>query len=149
MRRADLVSSGLLTLAGLLTFFFVIPAQTGKGATYGLAADFFPNVSVIALTAIMGAFFVHRALSRRRADRDAEAPVTPGNWRFIGAMTALFAIDVLVLVFLGFIAAGALAVAVFMVLAGERRVIAVALTSACLPTAVYLVVAVALRVPLP
>lgn len=149
MRRADLVSSGLLTLAGLLTLFFVIPAETGKGATYGLAADFFPNVSVIALTAIMGAFFVYRAVFRSRAGGDDDAPVTPGNWRFLGAIAAFFAVDFLVLAVLGFIAGGALAVAAFMVLAGERRAIPVALASACVPTAIFLVVAAALRIPLP
>lgn len=156
MKTADIMSCGLLTLLGLVLLFVVIPGfvplETGPG--FGLAATTMPNVAIVTLTVLAGLFFTYRLRAGHpqndsgRKD-DATPPIPRKSWLFL-LRSSLFLIAMAALFeWLGFLAAGPLTVAGFMIMMGERRPLPIFLTSVCSTVATWLFFWQFLKFPLP
>jgi putative tricarboxylic transport membrane protein len=156
MKKADFVSAAVVTVFGLVLLFVVIPTwvERHEEGGYGLGARVLPNSMAIIIVALGVLLFASRLFERRQptlagpADEIAP-PISRSNGLyllvtslFLVAMTALFA-------WLGFIVAGPLTIAGFMLAMGERRPIPIVLTSILAAGAIWLFFWQLLDVPLP
>lgn len=156
MKTADIVSCALVTLFGLVLLFVIIPGwvPVEAGPGFGLSATTMPNVAVVTLTALSTLFFIYRVRDqhlREDADRkdDTTPPITSGNWLFL-LRGSLFLIAVTALFeWLGFLVAGPLTVAGFMIMMGERRPLPIVFTSVAATAATWLFFWQFLKFPLP
>jgi len=156
MKKADIISAGIVTAFGLLLLFVIIPGWVPRHEEggYGLGAQVMPRITATLVTVLAALFFFARILDRRQqsaleSQEDAAAPIPRSSWVFLGtaslfiiAMTATFQ-------WLGFLAAGPLTVAGFMIFMGERRPIPIVLTSVISPAVIYLFFWQLLNFPLP
>ena len=156
MRRADIVSSALITLFGLALWFVIIPiwVPTILEGSYGLRAHDMPNVAALTVTALAALFFVYRVRGKGEAadaavGTDDTPPISRRNWLFL-LRAAVFLIVVTALFdWQGFLVAGPVTVAGFMVMMGERRPLHVGLTAIVAPIVIWLFFWQLLRFPLP
>lgn len=156
MKTADIISCGLVALFGLVLLFVIIPGwvPVEAGPGFGLAATTMPNVAIITLTALAAMFFIYRVRNRHPVgetdgEYDATEPIPRKSWLFLLrgglfliAMAALFE-------WIGFLAAGPLTVAGFMIMMGERRPIPVCITAVGATAATWLFFWQFLKFPLP
>lgn len=141
---------------GLVLLFVIIPVfvPVEEGPDFGLAATSMPNVAIMTLTALAAMFFVYRVRDRRSEDNtdspdDSAAPIPRKSWLFLLrgslfliAMAALFE-------WVGFLAAGPLTVAGFMIMMGERRPLPICITSVAATVITWLFFWQFLKFPLP
>lgn len=125
-------------LAGLLMIFVIVPRQIKSSGGFGLDPAFFP-VSLLWLLVCLGALLV-----LTRLPQPADPPGVPGglgfdNWRFIAGAGLYFAIGFLAIKSLGFVIAGALMIAVMMLIIERGRVrwIEIAALSLAAPFIIY------------
>jgi hypothetical protein len=147
MRRADLISAGVLLVLALVTIFLVIPTYvTGNGQNADLSPAFMPYVAAVlgaaALVMLLGA-----RLARRVPD-DAPPPLPKESWLFIGAAAVVLAATFVLLDSFGYLAGAAAIVAGFMALARAERKVVVGATIA-FPLALWLLFDRLLGFPLP
>lgn len=156
MKQYDIVSSAVVTLFGLTLLFVIIPiwVPTILEGEYGLRAKDMPNVAAATITILSALFFIYRV--RGRAERteaqrldDETPPILPHNWWFLlrggiflVAVTALFN-------WVGFLAAGPITIAGFMIMMGEKRPLHVGATAIGATVAIWLFFWQLLRFPLP
>jgi hypothetical protein len=120
MRRADIVAGLILTLFGIVSIFAIIPAQVGgEAGAAGVAPDVFPLTLMWLVTGVAAALVVSRLVSRRGPDE--LAPLRSENFFFILAASVGLLGSFLAISYLGFIAGGALTVAVAMFAMDGRR----------------------------
>lgn len=156
MRNADIISSALITLFGLALLFVIIPiwVPTILEGDYGLRANDMPNVAALTVTGLSGAFFVYRVrakvdASAQPADSEATPPITRSNGWFL-LRCALFLVAVTALFnWVGFLAAGPVTIAGFMLMMGERRPLHVGVTAVGATVVIWLFFWQLLRFPLP
>ncbi len=156
MRTADIYSSALVALFGLVLLLVIIPGwvpvETGPG--FGLAATTMPNVATATATALAAAFFIYRLSNRRPRTEteeldDATPPIGRENWIFL-LRGGLFLIVVTTLYnWFGFLVAGPPTVAGFMIMMGERKPWHVGFTAVGATVAIWLFFWQFLRFPLP
>ncbi len=121
MRRADLISGGVLFAACLLTIFVIVPLQIDSGGEdYGLEPKFFP-VTLLWLIAGLSALLVISRLVVPADPPGAAVPFQLKNWLFICGMAAFFALAFIAINYGGFIPAAAGIIAVLMIAVGGRR----------------------------
>ena len=156
MKTADIVSSALVTLFGMALLLVIIPGwvPVESGPGFGLTANAMPNVAVGGATALAVLFFVYRLIDRhKRSEADAEDDATPPiprrSWLFLLrggvfliAVTALFN-------WMGFLVAGPLTVAGFMIMMEEKRPWHVVITALGATAAIWLFFWQFLKFPLP
>jgi hypothetical protein len=155
MRKADLVSAAAAAF-GLMLLLVVIPVWVPdhEQGGYGLGARVMPTIAAALATALALLFLAARLLGRRErteAERaeDAAAPISRANWLFL-LKAALFLAAVAVLFDrAGFLAAGPVTVAGFMVAMGERRAVPIAATALIAAAAIWLFFWQLLSFPLP
>lgn len=156
MRIFDIVSCTVVALFGLTLLFVIIPGwtpvETGPG--FGLAATTMPNVAVVTATVMAATFVLYRVLNLHPAgenneEYDATSPIERKNWLFLLrgglfliAVTALFELT-------GFLVAGPLTVAGFMLMMGEKRPWHVVITSVGATAVLWLFFWQFLKFPLP
>lgn len=156
MKTADIVSCALITLCGLLLLFVIIPGwvPVEAGPGFGLSATTMPNVAVSTLTALAAMFFLYRVRDRQphtETDRndDTTPPIGHRNWLFL-LRGAVFLVAMATLFeWFGFLAAGPLTVAGFMIMMGERRPWPICITSIVATVATWLFFWQFLKFPLP
>lgn len=156
MKTADVVSSAVVVLFGLAILFVAIPlwipVEAGPG--FGLSATTMPNVAVVTATVLAALFFVYRFRNRELGDNkeqayDAKAPIGRESWMFL-LRGGLFLIAVTLLFYwIGFLVAGPLTVAGFMIMMGERRPLHVGITSIGAAVFIWLFFWQFLKFPLP
>jgi hypothetical protein len=156
MKTADLVSAGLVALFGLLILFVVIPGwvPAHEEGGYGMGARVMPRVMATTVVVFAIAFFVSRLLGHREpgdgeGQADEPAPLDRGNWGFIGLAALFLVLVTAVFTWAGFLVAGPLTVAGFMLAMGERRPLAVLGAAILAPAAIWLFFWQLLRFPLP
>ena len=156
MRKADIVSAVVLIAFGLLLLLVVIPVWVPRHEEggYGLGAQVMPRVWATLVTVLSAGLLVARLAGRGRHGTaelgdDARPPMTRANGWFLlraslylVAMTALFQ-------WVGFLAAGPLTIAGFMISMGERRPLPIVLTSVGAAGAIWLFFWQLLNFPLP
>jgi hypothetical protein len=147
MRRADLITAGLLVLLGLVTILVMIPTYvTGSARSGDLSPAFMPYVAAGLGTGAMALLFVVR-LARGRTD-DEPAPLPGQSWRFICAAAFVLGVTVVLMDRFGYLVGAAVIVAGFMALArADLKVIVGAAIS--FPVALWLLFDKALGFPLP
>ena len=156
MKTADIVSCALVTLFGLALLFIIIPGwvPVEAGPGFGLSATAMPNFATITLTALAALFCIYRLRKQHpegETDQDYEAtpPIARKNWLFL-LRGSLFLITVTALFeWVGFLAAGPLTVAGFMIMMGERRPIPICTTAIAATVATWLFFWQFLKFPLP
>ena len=138
MRQADTISSAVIFIAGLIALFLIIPQQIPghEGDGYALQAADFPRAIVIVMTLLAGIMLVS-GLIKGNSSQAGEPPISRANFLFL-AMAAL----VLILIFLlmkyaGFLLGGAFAIACFMVVMGERRLLTILAMAVLAPISVW------------
>jgi putative tricarboxylic transport membrane protein len=156
MRKADLVSAAVVTVFGLLLLLVIIPTwvERHEEGGYGLGARVMPNTMAIIVTALGVLLFASRLVEgriRRNAVSVEESvpPMSRSNGTFF-VMTSLLLIALTALFkWVGFLAAGPLTIAAFMLVMGERRPIPIVLTSVAAAGVIWLFFWRLLDVPLP
>ncbi len=156
MKTADIVSSALVTLFGVVLLFAIIPGwvPVESGPGFGLAATTMPNVAAATATALAALFFIYRLSNRRprtAADEayDATPPIGRESWLFL-LRGGVFLIVVTVLFnWLGFLVAGPPTVAGFMIMMGERKPWHVGFTALGATAVIWLFFWQFLKFPLP
>ena len=149
MKQADIISSALVALFGLTLLFVIIPGwvPTELEGDYGLAAHDMPKVAALTFTALAVMFMAYRL--RGKGDPDEIPPMALTNWQFL-LRGGLFLIFVTALFnWVGFLLAGPVTIAGFMVMMGERRVLHVGVTAIGASIAIWLFFWQLLRFPLP
>ena len=138
MRRSDLISGSLLTLAGLLMIFVIVPQQIASSSDYGLDPAFFP-LALLWLAVIIAALLVATRVKQPPDPPDIEPVFDRWNWIFIVGATLFLVLSFIAIEALGFVVAGALMVAVLMIAIEIRhlRWIEVAAISLVGPFAIY------------
>jgi len=151
MKKADLVSAGVVAVFGLLLLFAVIPnwVPRHEEGGYGLGARVMPVITATLVTGLGVLFFITRLLGREKPVEESAAPIGRSSWKFLLlaslfliAMTALFE-------WVGFRAAGPLTIAGFMIAMGERRPVPIVLTSVAAAGVIWLFFWQLLNFPLP
>jgi hypothetical protein len=146
MRRADIISAGVLLVLGIVTIFGVIPAYvTGSASTTDLSPAFMPYVAAVLGTASI-ALLLFTRLARKGTDEPA--PLTKESWFFIGAATVVLAVTFVLMEMFGYLPAAAATVAGFMAMARARLKVIVG-TAIAFPVALWLLFDRLLGFPLP
>ena len=145
------LSLGLGLLVIRLSFGFEVDASDRVGG--GIDAAAYPRV-IAAAVIILGLILVVvgvRAHIATAAVSDGET--TPANggrpWFVLPAVFAVLILFTLVLAEIGYVIASLVLIAVVMMLLGERRLLAVAVTSIALTTAVFVVFRYGFNIVLP
>ena len=156
MKKADLVSAAVVSAFGLLLLLVIIPnwVERHEEGGYGLGARVMPNTMAIIVTALGVLLFVSRLIERRVRGRAISAreqspPISRSNGIFFAGTSLLLIALTALFKWIGFLAAGPLTIASFMVVMGERRVIPIVLTSVLAAGAIWLFFWRLLDVPLP
>lgn len=138
MRRADIIAGLLLTVAGLVTIFVIVPREVGSTSPIGIAPDVFPLTLLWIIVGLSALLAVSRLPMRLGAD-DAP-PLALHNLVYIGIAAVALAAGFIAITTLGFLVGGAAIVALTMLVMGARRYpLRLALVSVLGPTAIYLV----------
>jgi hypothetical protein len=121
VRRADLISGGVLLIACVFTIYFIVPLQIDSGGEdYGLEPKFFPVALLWLITGLSVLLVVTRLVVP--ADPPGSAvPLQAKNWLFVGGMSIFFALAFVAISFVGFIPAAAVIIAILMIAVGGRR----------------------------
>ena len=156
MKTADIVSSALIMLFGVVLLLVIIPGwvPVEEGPEFGLAATTMPYVAAVTATGLAALFFIYRV--RGRHDRteaddeyDATPPIARRSWLFL-LRGGLFLIAVTALFnWLGFLVAGPPTVAGFMIMMGEKKPWHVGFTAVGATAAIWLFFWQFLKFPLP
>ena len=144
VKQADIISCALVALFGLVLLFVIIPGwvPTKLSGEYGPAAHDMPKVAALTFTALAVLFLIYR-LRDKGADYDDDAPpILKSSWLFLIFVTALSN-------WVGFLLAGPVTIAGFMVMMGEKRIIHVGVTAIGASMAIWLFFWQLLRFPLP
>ncbi len=152
--NVNAVAGALYLLLGLLVVFVMIPIgidEPGNVEFAVLAPSYWPRVICIVLALLGLGMLVRRALEVRRED---EQDFVSGNsdklviWRVGLVIVGTFALYA-VLETLGFVLTGVVALALLMLLAGERRPLHIALISLAVPLGLYFFFTKAASIPIP
>lgn len=147
MRRADIISAGILFVFGLATIFLIIPKYVAGSAVGGdLSPAFMPYVAAIAGTVAVGILFITKLV--RASGTDEPSPLSKSSWYFVGCSVAVLMMSFLLLDFLGYLPGAAAMVAGFMIL-GRTNIKVVLGTMAAFPVALWLLFDKLLGFPLP
>ncbi|MGI9384629.1 MAG: tripartite tricarboxylate transporter TctB family protein [Methyloligellaceae bacterium] len=155
--RIHLIAGLVLLAFGVLGVAVLIPLgvdEPGKLQFAALSPSYWPRIICIAL-ALLGAGIVASILLKARSgeadDGDGDTEVDAAEATPLRALAAIVLLFVLYLVLepLGFVLAGALALAAYMVLAGERRATIIGPVAVGVPLVLYLFFTKAAQVPIP
>jgi len=157
MKKADLVSAAIAAAFGLLLLFYFVPVWVrahDEAGGYGLGARVMPNVTATVLTGLAVMYFLYRLLARPAPgdaeNEEADGPPLPRSSQMFLLKASLFLIAMAVLFeWVGFLAAGPITIAGFMIAMGERRPIPIIATAVGAAAVIWLFFWQLLNFPLP
>lgn len=126
-RIVDLSAGVLVTLAGLFAVFYLIPQHISPGMGFGLSPRAFPYLCATAITVLGVALVVLSARDRVLSERPA--PVSVAALKRLLLVLLVLVLALALMQWAGFLVAATVAVALLMLLMGERRWLPVVLTS--------------------
>lgn len=139
-----------LALLGVITMIWVVPDSAEEIGGYEMAAgaNVLPLTSMAVFTglAILLALFGGR---NKPENSESDSPMDVHAWAFLFLLTVMLFLLLAGLKYLGFIIAGIICIAAFMLLMGQRKVLPILLTSALIPTGLYFIIRQLLNIPLP
>lgn len=126
-RTVDLSAAVVVTLAGCFALFYLIPNHISAGMGFGISPRAFPYlcagaISVLGVTQVVISF-------RARALADRPAPVSSAALKRLLVVLAALVVTLTLMQWAGFLVAASAAVALLMLLMGERRWVPITLTS--------------------
>ena len=139
-----------LTLLGMITMIWVIPDSAEEIGGYEMAAG--ANVLPLTSMAVFTGLAILLALfgGRNKPEKsESDSPMDIHAWTFLFLLTLMLFLLLAGLKYLGFIITGIICIAVFMLLMGQRKVLTILLTSALVPTGLYIIIRQLLNIPLP
>ena len=151
MKKADIISSGLVTLIGLMLLFVIIPiwVPTILDGEYGLRAKDMPNVAAISITGLAVLFFIYSLKTKDRSSADSSSPLTRQNCLYLFQIALFMLFVVAIFEWIGFLVAGPITIGGFMIIMGERRPLHVGGTAIGVTLGIWLFFWQLLRFPLP
>lgn len=151
----DAITGALYLTLGLFVVFILIPIGVDEPSNVEfavLAPSYWPRIISLALAALGLGMLVRTWISLRNGAvqvTDEENELSGMVFWRVGLVIAGTFILYAVLEILGFVLAGAIALALLMLLAGERRPLYVGLISIGVPMLLYLFFTKAASIPLP
>lgn len=156
MKKADIISAAVVAAFGLLLLFVIIPGWVPRHEEggYGLGAQVMPRITATLATALAVLFCLARLFGRRERSaiekqEDATPPIPRSSWVFLGIASFLIVAVTAAFTWVGFLVAGPITVAGFMILMGERRPVPVVATSVISAAVIWLFFWQLLSFPLP
>jgi len=156
MKKADIISAAVVAVFGFLLLFVVIPGWVPRHEEggYGLGAQVMPRITATLVTVLATLFFFSRILDRKAksapdTEDDAAPPIPRSSWAFLGTASLLIVAMTATFTWVGFLVAGPLTVAGFMLLMGERRPVPIVATSVVSTAVIWLFFWQLLNFPLP
>ena len=156
MKKADIISAAVVAAFGLLLLFVIIPGWVPRHEEggYGLGAQVMPRITATLVTVLAVLFLLSRLFGRREKSaiemqEDTTPPIPRSSWTFLGTATLLIVVVTATFTWVGFLVAGPLTVAGFMILMGERRPVPVVATSVLSAAVIWLFFWQLLNFPLP
>ena len=146
MRKTDIVLAIILCLVGLSGLLVVVPLQTSAGEEFGLSPAFFPNFSLIALTALSAILFIIRLV---RHEPSGPTPLDSRSWLHLLTVSLLLMFSLIFIRFLGFIPGGIFLLLSLMLYMKERRIMMLCSISIGLPVVIYLLLWKLMSIPMP
>lgn len=147
VKNVDLWAGVVITFAGLIATFYLIPNYVSAGFGYGLSPRFFPYTCSVAITAL-GAILVFTRITSSGVT-DAMSPLSVKAAGRLLLVAVLLAAGLLVMTIWGYLPGAMLMMAAFMVLMGERRPHWIIPTAVGWPIVLWLLFEKLLETPLP
>ncbi|PAU89394.1 hypothetical protein CK507_00485 [Pseudomonas sp. WN033] len=145
-RNLDLWAGLLITIAGLIGLFYLIPNHIGAGFGFGLSPRFFPYLCVGAITVLGALLFITRLRDKQPSTRRIE--LNRRSLLRLLLLIGLMAVSLLLLQLIGYLAGAMFLVAAFMLAMGERRISWILPTAVIWPLLLWLLFKLALGAPL-
>jgi hypothetical protein len=151
MKKADIISSAVVTLFGLMLVFVIIPiwVPTILDGDYGLRAKDMPIVASVSIIGLAASYFIYCLKTKAISSADDKAPLTRKNWLFLLQIAIFLLFVVSLFEWIGFLAAGPVTVGGFMFFMGERRPLQVGGTAIGTTLGIWLFFWQLLKFPLP
>lgn len=138
-----------LTLLGIITMIWVIPdsAEEIGGYEDAVGANLLPLVSMGVFTGL--AFLLALVGGRHKTGKSkSDSPMDLHAWSYLLLLTVILFLFLAGLKYIGYIPAGIVCIASFMVLMGQRSIWTILLTSTLLPVGSYFIIRQLLKIPL-
>ena len=131
--------------------FVIIPGwvPTELSGEYGLAAHDMPKVAALTFTALAVLFVIYRLRDKGGSSDDDAPPIPKSSWLFLLRGGSFLILVTAMFNWVGFLIAGPVTIAGFMVMMGEKRIMHVGVTAIGASTAIWLFFWQLLRFPLP
>ncbi len=139
-------------IGGLFVVFILIPIgidEPGNVELSALAPAYWPRIICLALAALGAAMLIRGWLNRSSSDEEAASLFSGIIWWRSGLVIAGTFALYSSLDYLGLVLAGAIALVLLMLLAGERRPVLIACISVGVPVALYIFFTKAAGIPIP
>jgi hypothetical protein len=156
MKTADIYSTAVVVLFGLVLYFVIIPGwvPVEEGPGFGLKATTMPIVAVVTFTILAMMYFIHRVRGKSgqsEADEeyDSTPPIPRAGWLFLLRGSVFLIVVTALFNWAGFLVAGPPTVAGFMIMMGEKRMLHVGATALVATAATWLFFWQFLKFPLP
>ncbi|NDW07341.1 tripartite tricarboxylate transporter TctB family protein [Jiella pacifica] len=138
MRRADVISGGILALFGLIMLVAVIPWQIGDGPEGMMSPSLVPRLMMIVITGLSVLLVLTNL--RRQGEKEAPAepsPISRGELFALAKFLGLFAVALGLYLWISPLAAGLALVGVSQLLLGERSPLLLLLMPAAFLLAIW------------
>ncbi len=147
MKSQEFCVNIILFSFSLLMIFWIIPPHTGNPMDVGLSGDTYPTFLCAVILLISG-LQIGKGL-RQGISTKGEKPFTLEVVlhivKYFGLMFLIFP----AWQYLGFILGSAVVLAMLLWVSGERKLIAICVTTICVPVVVYCLITYGLNVPVP
>ena len=120
MRRANVVSGVVLAMFGLLMLFVIVPWQIEPGPDGMLSPSLMPNLMLILITGLAVLLAIN-SLRERAAETDEAPPISGAELVAMFKIGAIFALALVLYLWVSPLAAGAALIVGALVVLGERR----------------------------
>lgn len=147
VRNVDLWAGVVITLAGLIATFYLIPVHVSGGFGFGLSPRFFPYICSVAITVLGAILVLSRVLGK--GDASSRSPLSLKSSGRLLLLTALLGGGLLAMTVWGYLPGSMLMMAAFMIAMGERRPHWIIPTAVCWPLFLWLLFEKLLETPLP
>ena len=145
-RNLNLWAGLIISIAGLIGIFYLVPRHIGSGFGFGLSPQFFPYLCLGVITVLGGLLFITRLRNPEMEQNRIElgrSTIFP-LLLFMGVM----ALGLLLISTVGYLVGAMVLVAAFMLAMGERRPSWIVPTAVIWPLLMWLLFGVVLGTPL-
>ncbi|WP_159587241.1 tripartite tricarboxylate transporter TctB family protein [Chelativorans xinjiangense] len=138
MRRANVTSGIVLAIFGLVMLFAVIPVHIAPGPEGVMSPRLVPAMMMIVVTGLAVLLVITNLRAERRSGPEAGSPVSRSALIALLKIGAVFALAIVLYLWLSPLAAGAALIIGALVALGERRPFVIVLMPVALLTALWL-----------